>query len=127
MAVLAGFIRSCSTRCHGGHRHDREGRRSRCFCVLCPLFFAVSAVEVTPYRVVPAGDSALVVEFEARIDLAVNARAIALAEAVQAAGVAGVRDVVPTYRSVAIHFDPLRTDVNALNDCIERAASRAEQ
>jgi inhibitor of KinA len=79
------------------------------------------------YRSVPAGDSAIVVEFEARIDLAVNARAIALAEAVQAAGVAGVRDVVPTYRSVAIYFDPLRTDVNALNDCIEQAASRLEE
>ena len=62
------------------------------------------------YRVVPAGDSALVVEFEERIDPIVNARAIAFAEAVQAAALAGVRDVVPTYRSVASYFDPLRTD-----------------
>ena len=79
------------------------------------------------YSIVPAGDSAIVVEFEARIDLVVNAMAIAVAEAVQANGVAGVRDVVPTYRSVAIYFDPLRTDMNALTDCIERATSRAEQ
>ena len=79
------------------------------------------------HRIVRAGDSAIVVEFEARIDLAVNARAIALAEAVQAAAVAGVRDVVPTYRSVAIYFDPLRTDMNALTDSIESAAAGAEQ
>jgi inhibitor of KinA len=64
--------------------------------------------------IVAAGDSALFVEFEERIDVAVNARAIALADAVQAAAIAGVRDVVPTYRSVAVYFDPLRTDYDAL-------------
>ena len=73
------------------------------------------------HRIVAAGDSAIVVEFEARIDPVVNAQAIALAEAVQAAGVAGVRDVVPTYRSVAIHFDPLRTDIDALTGHVDRA------
>jgi len=66
------------------------------------------------FRIVPAGDSAVVVEFEARIDPVVNARAIALADAVQRANLAGVRDVVPTYRSVAIYFDPLRTDYDTL-------------
>ena len=77
---------------------------------------------MTP-RIVPAGDSALVVEFDARIDPVVNAQAIALAETVQAANVAGVRDVVPTYRSVAIHFDPLRTDIEALTAQITRAVA----
>lgn len=69
--------------------------------------------------IVAAGDSAVFVEFEERIDEAVNARAIALAEAVQAAGVPGVRDVVPTYRAVAVYFDPLRTDYGRLVDRIE--------
>jgi len=79
------------------------------------------------YRIVPAGDSALVVEFEARIDPAVNAQAIALADAVQAAKVPGVRDVVPTYRSVAVYFDPLRTDIDALTDRVHQAASPASR
>jgi inhibitor of KinA len=74
------------------------------------------------YRIVTAGDSAVVVEFEERIDPAVNARTIAFAEAVQAANLPGVRDVVPTYRSTAIYFDPLRTDSVALMACIEREA-----
>jgi inhibitor of KinA len=65
-------------------------------------------------RIVPAGDSALVVEYDARIDAAVNARAIALAAAVQATNLPGIRDVVPTYRSVTIYFDPLRTDYERL-------------
>ena len=64
------------------------------------------------------------VEFEERIDVAVNARAIALAEAVQSAALPGVRDVVPTYRSVAVYFDPLRTNYDALIERIEREASQ---
>jgi inhibitor of KinA len=78
----------------------------------------------SPYRIVPAGDSALVVEFEERIDPAVNARTIACADAIQAAAIGGVRDVVPTYRSVAVYFDPLHTDGEALTACLEREAAR---
>ena len=76
------------------------------------------------FRVVPAGDSALIVEFEERIDPAVNARAIALAVSIQAAAIAGVRDVVPTYRSVAVYFDPLSTNYDALVASLERGAAR---
>jgi inhibitor of KinA len=71
------------------------------------------------FRIVPAGESALVVEFEERIDPVVNDRAIALADGLQAAAIPGVRDVVPTYRSVAVFFDPLRTNYDALVDRLE--------
>lgn len=74
-------------------------------------------------RIVTAGDSVLVVELEARIDSAINARAIAIADAVQAGDLAGVRDVVPSYRSVAIYFDPLKTDYDALCALLEREAA----
>jgi len=73
---------------------------------------------------VPAGDSALVVEFEERIDLAINARVIALAERLDAAAIAGVRDVVPTFRSVAVYFDPLRTNYDVLLERIETETGR---
>jgi inhibitor of KinA len=75
------------------------------------------------FRIVPAGDSTIIVEFEARIDPAINARAIGLAAAVQATALQGVRDVVPTYRSVAVHFDPLRTNYDALLLRLEQCAS----
>jgi len=68
-----------------------------------------------------AGDSALIVELEERIDEAVNARAIAIAEAVRRADVPGIRDIVPTYRSVAVFFDPCRTRVEAVSSAIDRA------
>jgi KipI family sensor histidine kinase inhibitor len=79
---------------------------------------------VSAFRIVPAGDSALIVEFEERIDPDVNARAICCAEAIQAARVTGVRDVVPTYRSVAVYFDPLRTDGDILMRCLEHEAGQ---
>jgi KipI family sensor histidine kinase inhibitor len=61
-----------------------------------------------------AGDAALLVQLDAVVDPEVNARVVAIAEAVRRANIEGVRDVVPTYRSVAVHFNPTRTDVEAL-------------
>jgi inhibitor of KinA len=78
---------------------------------------------VNAFRIVAAGDSALVVEFEERIDPEINARAVALAERLHADPVSGVRDVVPTYRSVAVYFDPLRTAHDALMARLEREAA----
>jgi KipI family sensor histidine kinase inhibitor len=77
-------------------------------------------------RLVPAGDSAVIVEFEDRIDERINAQAIGLASAVESARLAGVRDVVPTYRTVAVYFDPLRTDHQALTDLLEREAGAVD-
>jgi inhibitor of KinA len=64
--------------------------------------------------VVPAGDAAIVVEFEDRIDPEVNAQAVRLAEAITTARMNGVLDVVPTYRSVTVYFDPLRVNYDGL-------------
>lgn len=68
-----------------------------------------------------SGDALALVEFEASISPAINARAVALAEAVRAARVPGVRDVVPAYASVGVHVDPLRVDGAALESAIARA------
>ena len=78
------------------------------------------------FQIVPAGDSVLIVELEERIDARVNARAIAIAAAIERARVPGIRDVVTTYRSVAVYFDPLRTDYDSLTTHLEREAARAE-
>ncbi len=70
-----------------------------------------------------AGDSAILLELEPVIDAAVNARAIAIATAVRDQRLAGVRDVIPTYRSVAVHFDPLTSDIDSLRDTMRQAAA----
>jgi len=74
---------------------------------------------VTGARIRDAGDSALVADLGDVVDVAVNRRAIGLAARVRAAAVAGVRDVVPAFRSVAVFFDPLRTDVEALRALLQ--------
>ncbi len=73
----------------------------------------------------PAGDAVLIVELDDRIDAAVNARAIATADTLRAAAIPGVRDVVPAFRSVAVYFEPLRTDQRRLEAETRRAASDA--
>ena len=72
-----------------------------------------------------AGDSALLLVLEPVIDPAVNARAIGIAKVIASERIAGVRDVIPTYRSVAVHFDPLATDVDQVRAALRRAAQTA--
>jgi KipI family sensor histidine kinase inhibitor len=69
---------------------------------------------VTTPRIREAGDSALIVELGEGIDPAVNARAVALAARLRADAPTGVRDVMATFRSVAVFFDPQRIDLEAL-------------
>jgi KipI family sensor histidine kinase inhibitor len=71
------------------------------------------------------GDSAVAIELEARIDAQVNARAIQLADIVRRRQFPGVRDVVPTYHSVAIYFDPLRTRVEGLVSWLDDLAAHS--
>jgi KipI family sensor histidine kinase inhibitor len=61
----------------------------------------------------------LLVELEPLIDPIVNERAILLGERVRARAVRGVRDVVPGYCTVGIHFDPLQADLAALERAVE--------
>jgi KipI family sensor histidine kinase inhibitor len=68
----------------------------------------------------------LLVELEQHIDPATNDRVIMLAERLNARLPSGVRDVVPAYCSLGIHFDPLSTDLGALERVITEAADGLE-
>ncbi len=73
-------------------------------------------------RIVLLGDSCLSLRFADAIDPAVNARCIALAAALDRLTVRGIRDVVPTYNAVTVHFDPLITDGKAVGSEVSRLA-----
>lgn len=77
---------------------------------------------MTAGRVVPIGDSCVAVQFAAAIDESVNARCIALAAWIERHSLPGIRDVVPTYNAVTIHFDPLLTHQPTLYAALESAA-----
>ena len=53
------------------------------------------------------GDAALVIAFEARVDPAINARCVAVADTLRRRRAAGVRDVVEAFATVTVHFDPV--------------------
>ncbi|MCI0598532.1 MAG: allophanate hydrolase subunit 1 [Beijerinckiaceae bacterium] len=69
-------------------------------------------------RYLPAGESALVVEFGTAIDPKVHDRVLALDEAVQKAEWQGVIETVPTYRSLMIHIDPHKLTTEVLADAL---------
>lgn len=80
---------------------------------------------MTP-RLLELGDAALTLELGDRIDPALNARVMAARDTLAAARLEGIRDIVPTYRSLTVHFDPRVTDRTALAVQL-RAAAQAEQ
>ena len=77
------------------------------------------------WRLSRLGDAALVLAFEERIDPVVNGCVVRAADAIRGAARAGVRDVVGSFAAVTVHFDPLRTDVDALAGEVERIAQEA--
>jgi inhibitor of KinA len=59
------------------------------------------------YKMLPAGDTALVVEFGDHIERRLSSWVLALARRLTESRINGVVETVPTYRSLIVHFDPL--------------------
>jgi KipI family sensor histidine kinase inhibitor len=67
-------------------------------------------------RFLVAGDAALIVEFGDAIDPAINRRVRGLFLSAEGAHLAGVRDLVPTYRSLLVSYDPLQATFATLRE-----------
>ena len=83
-------------------------------------------------RLLALGDSAWTLEFGSAIDPAINARVMGLAERVAQARaseplMASVTDVVPTFRSLTVHYDPLEADATALGERLRVLAQDGHQ
>lgn len=70
-------------------------------------------------RLLPSGDTTLVVEFGDTVDRALNAHVLALAERIAEAGIDGVVEQVPTFRSLMVHYDPTKL---LYGELVERVA-----
>lgn len=57
-------------------------------------------------RILPVGDSALTIEFGQSIDEDINAKVVALHTALACDPISGVRESLPTYRSLLVRYDP---------------------
>ncbi|MBN9583297.1 MAG: 5-oxoprolinase subunit PxpB [Afipia sp.] len=69
-----------------------------------------------PPRILPSGDTALTVEFGRDIDPAVNRQVLNLDRNLTREAIPGVVETVPTYRSLLVHYDPVRIGYRALSD-----------
>jgi KipI family sensor histidine kinase inhibitor len=75
-------------------------------------------------RLLPSGDAAITVEFSRNIDDAANQRVLALDRALADAPVSGVTETVPTYRSLLVHYDPVKIGFDALGAKLVSLAQR---
>jgi len=64
-------------------------------------------VNLKGVRLLTAGEQGLVVEFGDKIDMAVNIRVHRVGKLLTGLKVIGILEIVPTYRSLMVYFDPL--------------------
>lgn len=72
----------------------------------------------TPVRFLPCGDTALAIEFGSEIDRSISDTVLALDAALAREQVEGIVEAVPTFRSLLVHFDPLKITHRILTDRI---------
>jgi KipI family sensor histidine kinase inhibitor len=78
-------------------------------------------------RFLPAGDQALVVELGDAIDPGLNRRVSNLMRAVEKTDVPGILDLVPTYRSLLVYYDPMETSAAELEAILAKTESSADE
>jgi KipI family sensor histidine kinase inhibitor len=83
-------------------------------------------------RLLALGDAAWTVEFGRVIDATINARVMGLADKIAQARsdhplFAAVTDVVPTFRSLTVHFNPQQADADALGEQLKALANEGSR
>jgi len=77
----------------------------------------------------PAGDEGLLIEFGNEIHLDTHHRVYAMARALEEAAIRGVEEIIPSYRSLLVPYDPLVISFKGLKDqvkSIEKDLSHTE-
>ncbi len=67
-----------------------------------------------------SGDSAITIEFGNIISEEINKKVRAMTSAVEVKKVYGIKELVPTYRSLMIHYDPLKVDFYELVNTLRK-------
>jgi KipI family sensor histidine kinase inhibitor len=78
-------------------------------------------------RFLVAGDSALVIEFGDKVSPEINAKVRRLSKFLEASLVDGVTEVVPTYRSLLVHYDPCMSSLKELRSRLRKAIRESEK
>jgi KipI family sensor histidine kinase inhibitor len=82
-------------------------------------------------RIVPLGDSSLLIQLGDEIDLAINQRVHVLASLMETSSIKGIIETVPAYATLLIHYDPLilsfaqlKNHLRAKINLVEKASNR---
>lgn len=75
-------------------------------------------------KCLPAGDKAVVMEFGNEISKEINAKIRNLVKFADEAKIEGIEEILPTYRSVQIMYDPLKIDYSELVKNLEMLSSK---
>lgn len=81
---------------------------------------------MTETRLLASGDTVLVLEFGDTIDWRISRRVNALDRRLRRAPIAGVVETVPTFRSLAVHYDPDTISFDALGEQLCAMAEAVE-
>jgi inhibitor of KinA len=77
-------------------------------------------------KIVPLGDSALLVHLGEEIDLVTNRRVHALAALIDRSSLEGVIETVPAYATLSIHYDPLLQTYKSLSELVASKLDQAD-
>ncbi|HJS75179.1 MAG TPA: carboxyltransferase domain-containing protein, partial [Vicinamibacteria bacterium] len=87
----------------------------------------MSSLPSSQMRFLAAGESALVVELGNAIDPELNARVLALDQALLESPFDGYLEAVPSYRSLLVFFDPEKASVASIEEHVRRLEAAADR
>lgn len=77
-------------------------------------------------RLLPLGDSAMLVQWGNDMDFEVNQRVHALANLIEASPLHGVIETVPAYATLLVHYDPLVVSFTQVRDFLREKLTQAQ-
>ena len=78
-------------------------------------------------RILPLGDSSLLVELGDEIDMAVNQRVHALAHLIEVSSINGIIETVPAYATLLVHYDPLVLSYIQIKNYLREKITQVEE
>ena len=57
------------------------------------------------YTAFPLGDSCLIIQFSNTVQISINKKVLSLFQAIQQANIFFIKDIIPAYSSLAVHYD----------------------
>jgi inhibitor of KinA len=78
-------------------------------------------------RIVPLGDSSVLVQLGDEIDLTINQRVHALANLIANSVINGVIETVPAYATLLVHYDPLMLSFTQMKDHLREKMTQMQE